>query len=129
MTLELQKRTLLGPGPSDVHPRILEAVGKPTIGHLDPQFVNLMEEIKSLLKYAFKTKNEMTYTVSAPGSAGMETCFANPLLKRAAEMRTLERKCVRRAREYVQPRNMLKMQPLHRKFDEKCDPIRQKLRR
>ena len=46
MTLELQKRTLLGPGPSDVHPRILEAVGKPTIGHLDPQFVNLMEEIK-----------------------------------------------------------------------------------
>ena len=69
MTLELQKRTLLGPGPSDVHPRILEAVGKPTIGHLDPQFVNLMEEIKSLLKYAFKTKNEMTYTVSAPGSA------------------------------------------------------------
>ena len=77
MTLELQKRTLLGPGPSDVHPRILEAVGKPTIGHLDPQFVNLMEQIKSLLKYAFKTKNEMTYTVSAPGSAGMETCFAN----------------------------------------------------
>ena len=77
MTLELQKRTLLGPGPSDVHPRILEAIGKPTIGHLDPQFVDLMEEIKSLLKYAFKTENKMTYTVSAPGSAGMETCFVN----------------------------------------------------
>jgi len=77
MSLELTPRTLMGPGPSDVHPRILEAVGKKTIGHLDPQFVNLMEEIKSLLKYSFKTKNEMTYTVSAPGSAGMETCFVN----------------------------------------------------
>ena len=77
MALELTPRTLLGPGPSDVHPRILEAVGKETIGHLDPQFVVLMEDIKSLLKYAFKTKNEITYTVSAPGSAGMETCFVN----------------------------------------------------
>ena len=77
MALELKTRTLMGPGPSDVHPRILEAVGKQTIGHLDPQFVELMEAIKSLLKYTFKTKNEMTYTVSAPGSAGMETCFVN----------------------------------------------------
>jgi len=77
MALELTPRTLLGPGPSDVHPRILSAAGRATIGHLDPQFVTLMEEIKSLLKYTFKTKNEMTYTVSAPGSAGMETCFVN----------------------------------------------------
>ena len=56
MALELTPRTLLGPGPSDVHPRILSAAGRATIGHLDPQFVTLMEEIKSLLKYTFKTK-------------------------------------------------------------------------
>ena len=56
MSLELIPRILLGPGPSDVHPRVLSAASKPTIGHLDPQFVNLMEEIKSLLKYTFKTK-------------------------------------------------------------------------
>ena len=70
-------RTLMGPGPSDVHPRILEALSRPTIGHLDPQFVAMMEEVKSLLQYAFQTKNELTIPVSAPGSAGMETCFVN----------------------------------------------------
>jgi len=70
-------RTLMGPGPSDVHPRILAAMAKPTIGHLDPQFVVLMDEIKSLLQYAFQTSNELTIPVSAPGSAGMETCFVN----------------------------------------------------
>jgi alanine-glyoxylate transaminase/serine-glyoxylate transaminase/serine-pyruvate transaminase len=77
MSFSFQKRTLLGPGPSDVPPRILEALGKPTLGHLDPQFITLMDEIKTLLKDAFLTQNEMTYTVSAPGSAGMETCFVN----------------------------------------------------
>jgi alanine-glyoxylate transaminase/serine-glyoxylate transaminase/serine-pyruvate transaminase len=70
-------RTLMGPGPSDVHPRILEALSRPTIGHLDPQFVGMMEEIKSMLQYAFQTKNELTIPVSAPGSAGMESCFVN----------------------------------------------------
>jgi alanine-glyoxylate transaminase/serine-glyoxylate transaminase/serine-pyruvate transaminase len=70
-------RTLMGPGPSDVHPRILEAMSRPTIGHLDPAFVQMMEEVKALLQYAFQTKNELTMPVSAPGSAGMETCFAN----------------------------------------------------
>lgn len=70
-------RTLMGPGPSDVHPRILEALGKPTVGHLDPSFIGLMDEIKQLLQYAFQTKNELTIPVSAPGSAGMETCFVN----------------------------------------------------
>ncbi len=70
-------RTLMGPGPSDVHPRVLQALAMPTIGHLDPEFVHLMDEIKSLLQYAFQTKNELTIPVSAPGSAGMETCFAN----------------------------------------------------
>ncbi|WP_052807950.1 pyridoxal-phosphate-dependent aminotransferase family protein [Methyloterricola oryzae] len=70
-------RTLMGPGPSDVHPRILEAMARPTIGHLDPLFVGMMDEMKALLQYAFKTQNELTLPVSAPGSAGMETCFVN----------------------------------------------------
>lgn len=70
-------RTLMGPGPSDVNPRILGALGRPTIGHLDPVFIDLMDEIKGLLQYAFQTKNELTLPVSAPGSAGMETCFVN----------------------------------------------------
>ncbi|MCW9047200.1 MAG: alanine--glyoxylate aminotransferase family protein [Gammaproteobacteria bacterium] len=70
-------RTLMGPGPSDVHPRILSALARPTIGHLDPLFVSMMDEVKSMLQYAFQTKNELTIPVSAPGSAGMEACFVN----------------------------------------------------
>lgn len=73
------RRTLMGPGPSDVNPRILEALSRPTIGHLDPEFIRLMDEIKGLLQYAFKTKNQLTLPVSAPGSAGMEACFVNLL--------------------------------------------------
>ena len=71
------QRTLMGPGPSDVSPRVLEALSRPTIGHLDPVFVSMMDEMKVLLKYAFQTENELTMPVSAPGSAGMETCFVN----------------------------------------------------
>ncbi len=70
-------RTLMGPGPSDINPRVLAALSRPTIGHLDPQFVGMMDEVKALLQYAFQTKNELTIPVSAPGSAGMETCFTN----------------------------------------------------
>ena len=70
-------RTLMGPGPSDVPPRVLEALSRPTIGHLDPAFVTMMDEVKELLQYAFQTDNALTMPVSAPGSAGMETCFAN----------------------------------------------------
>ena len=70
-------RTLMGPGPSDVHPRILGAMARPTIGHLDPQFVAMMDDMKHLLQYAFQTSNQLTIPVSAPGSAGMETCFVN----------------------------------------------------
>jgi alanine-glyoxylate transaminase/serine-glyoxylate transaminase/serine-pyruvate transaminase len=70
-------RTLMGPGPSDVNPRILEAMSRPTIGHLDPVFVDMMDEMKGMLRTAFQTKNELTMPVSAPGSAGMETCFVN----------------------------------------------------
>ncbi|OGI37055.1 MAG: alanine--glyoxylate aminotransferase [Candidatus Muproteobacteria bacterium RBG_16_64_10] len=70
-------RTLMGPGPSDVHPRVLAAMARPTIGHLDPRFVEMMDQIKAMLQYAFQTTNALTIPVSAPGSAGMETCFAN----------------------------------------------------
>ncbi|MDP4597719.1 MAG: alanine--glyoxylate aminotransferase family protein [Pseudomonadales bacterium] len=71
------ERTLMGPGPSDVNPRILTAMARPTIGHLDPEFIRLMDEIKQMLQFAFQTRNELTIPVSAPGSAGMETCFVN----------------------------------------------------
>jgi alanine-glyoxylate transaminase/serine-glyoxylate transaminase/serine-pyruvate transaminase len=71
------RRTLMGPGPSDVYPEVLAAQARPTIGHLDPLFVGMMDELKSLIQYAFQTENEMTLAISAPGSAGMETCFVN----------------------------------------------------
>jgi len=70
-------RTLMGPGPADVHPRVLGALGRPTIGHLDPAFVAMMDEMKDLLRGTFLTRNALTMPVSAPGSAGMETCFVN----------------------------------------------------
>lgn len=70
-------RRLLGPGPSDISTRVLQALAKPTIGYLDPSFVGMMEELKSLLRYAFQTKNALTFPVSGPGSAGMEMCFVN----------------------------------------------------
>lgn len=72
-------RTLMGPGPSDVSPRVLAAMSRPTIGHLDPLFIDLMDDIKRLLQYAFQTGNALTLPVSAPGSAGMETVFVNLL--------------------------------------------------
>ena len=70
-------RTLMGPGPSDVSPRVLAASARPTIGHLDPLFVELMDDVKGLLQYAFQTENELTIPLSAPGSAGMEAAFVN----------------------------------------------------
>ncbi|MBA6412022.1 alanine--glyoxylate aminotransferase family protein [Parahaliea sp. F7430] len=73
------QRTLMGPGPSDVPARVLAALSRPTIGHLDPLFVSLMDDIKSLLQYAFQSDNALTLPVSAPGSAGMEACFVNLL--------------------------------------------------
>ncbi len=77
MSFHPPTRTLMGPGPSDVHPRVLSALARPTIGHLDPEFIRLMDEVKGLLQYAFQTDNELTLPVSAPGSAGMEACFVN----------------------------------------------------
>ena len=72
-------RTLMGPGPSDVHPRVTGAMARPCIGHLDPQFVAMMDEVKQMLQYAFQTENQLTIPVSAPGSAGMEATFQNLL--------------------------------------------------
>ena len=63
-------RLLMGPGPSDVDPRVLRAMATPVIGHLDPQFVAIMDELKGMLRDLFRTKNELTFPVSAPGSAG-----------------------------------------------------------
>ncbi|MEC3908631.1 alanine--glyoxylate aminotransferase family protein [Tamlana sp. 2201CG12-4] len=74
-----QKRYLMGPGPSDAHPRVLKAMATPLIGHLDPQFVSMMDEVKDMVQRTFITKNELTFVVSAPGSAGMETCLVNLL--------------------------------------------------
>lgn len=71
------RRILMGPGPSDISPEVLSAMSRPVIGHLDPLFVGMMDEVKSLLQYAFQTKNEFTIALSAPGSAGMEACFVN----------------------------------------------------
>ena len=71
------QRILMGPGPSDISPQVLQALSRPIVGHLDPLFIGMMDEVKQLLKYAFQTDNEFTIAVSAPGSAGMEACFVN----------------------------------------------------
>ncbi|MEI8059479.1 MAG: hypothetical protein WCG67_04915, partial [Ferruginibacter sp.] len=71
------KRILMGPGPSDVHQRVLSAMARPLIGHLDPEFVQMMDNIKSMVQETFITKNMLTFVVSAPASAGMETCLVN----------------------------------------------------
>src|SRR5215208_2679686 len=75
--IPIPNRILLGPGPSDVPPRVLEALAKPTIGHLDPVFLQLMDEIRGKLREVFRTNNDMTLAVSGTGSAGMETLFVN----------------------------------------------------
>jgi len=72
-------RLLLGPGPSQVHPRVLRAMSAPLVGHLDPYFLQIMEETKGLLRTVFGTKNELTIPISGTGSAGMEACLVNVL--------------------------------------------------
>jgi alanine-glyoxylate transaminase/serine-glyoxylate transaminase/serine-pyruvate transaminase len=67
----------MGPGPSNVPPSVLAALSAPLLGHLDPVFVKMMDEIKSMLRRVFLTRNEMTFPVSGTGSAGMEFCFVN----------------------------------------------------
>lgn len=70
-------RILMGPGPSNVHPRVLRAMSTPLVGHLDPEFLKIMDEVQELLRYVFQTKNQFTIPVSGTGSAGMETGFVN----------------------------------------------------
>jgi alanine-glyoxylate transaminase/serine-glyoxylate transaminase/serine-pyruvate transaminase len=70
-------RILMGPGPSDVHPRVLRAMTTPLLGHLDPQFLAIMNETQEMLRSVFQTKNQLTFPVSGTGSAGMETCVVN----------------------------------------------------
>jgi len=72
-------KLLLGPGPSNANPKVLEAMSAPLIGHLDPEFLEVMASIKEMLQHTFQTKNHLTFAVSAPGSAGMETCLVNLL--------------------------------------------------
>ena len=72
-------RILLGPGPSNVHPRVLKALSTPLVGHLDPEFIRLMEETKELLRFVFQTKNALTLPISGTGSSGMEACLVNLL--------------------------------------------------
>jgi len=76
-SFEPPRRVLMGPGPSDVSPRVLTAMARPTLGHLDPAFIGMMDELKELLQATFQTRNPLTLPISAPGSAGMEACFAN----------------------------------------------------
>jgi alanine-glyoxylate transaminase / serine-glyoxylate transaminase / serine-pyruvate transaminase len=75
--LQPAARILLGPGPSNIHPRVMKAMLSPVVGHLDPDFVRVMEDIKKLLRFVFQTQNEITFPVSGTGSAGMETTIAN----------------------------------------------------
>lgn len=71
------KRVLLGPGPSDVHPRVLAALAAPTVGHLDPYYLQIMDEMQQMLRQVFRTKNDLTFAVSGTGSAGQEATVAN----------------------------------------------------
>ena len=77
--LDPPQRVLLGPGPSDVAPSILRALAKPTLGHLDPAFLQVMDELRAMLRTVFRTENELTFPMSGTGSSGMETCFTNLL--------------------------------------------------
>lgn len=77
--LNPRARFLMGPGPSDVNPRVLKAMATPMIGHLDPQFIQIMDEVMEMTRKLFKTGNQVTSVISATGSAGMETCFVNLL--------------------------------------------------
>ena len=75
--LDTPARILLGPGPSMVHPRVLRAMAQPLVGHLDPRFIALMNEVQDMLRYAFRTDNQLTIPVSGTGSAGMEAAVCN----------------------------------------------------
>lgn len=76
-TFHPPQRILMGPGPSDMHPRVLSALSRAPIGYLDAVFIGFMDQLKALLRFAFQTANEATFPVSGPGSAAMEMCLVN----------------------------------------------------
>src|SRR5688572_30287139 len=78
------ERILMGPGPSSVPQRVLRALGAPTLGHLDPQYLEIMDETCAMLRTVFQTENKLTFPVSGTGMAGME-CLAVNLLERGDE--------------------------------------------
>lgn len=78
-TAQPPQRLLLGPGPSPVHPRILEALARPTLGHLDPAYLKIMDQLQGMLRRLFQTENPMTFAISGTGTAGMETALVNLL--------------------------------------------------
>src|SRR3970040_1926520 len=71
------QRTLMGPAPTDIHPRVLTTMSQPAIGYLYPVFIEMLEELKALLRYVYQTKNPLTFPSAGPGSVGMEYCFVN----------------------------------------------------
>ncbi len=77
--IRTSERILMGPGPSNANPRVLQAMSRPLVGHLDPEFIAVMDEVMAMLRSTLKTDNRLTFVVSAPGSAGMETCLVNLL--------------------------------------------------
>ena len=77
--LQVNRKILLGPGPSNSHPRVCEAGSLPTLGHMHKEFLDIMDEVKEGLQYAFQTKNEWTLAVSGTGHAAMECCIFNLL--------------------------------------------------
>jgi alanine-glyoxylate transaminase / serine-glyoxylate transaminase / serine-pyruvate transaminase len=77
--LNVPTRLLLGPGPSDAHPRVLSVMSQPLLGHLDPMFLEIMNDTAAMLREAYQTKNTLTFPISATGMAGMETCLVNLL--------------------------------------------------
>ena len=76
-SLKPPSRILMGPGPSDIPPRVLNAMALPTIGHLDPEFIKIMDALQQMLRELFLTENQLTIPISATGSAGMEACLVN----------------------------------------------------
>jgi len=78
-TFDPPERLLMGPGPSNIHPRVYAALSAPVVGHLDPTFLTVMEEAKQLLRSTFQTDNDLTIAISGTGSSGMETCFVNAI--------------------------------------------------
>ena len=73
----ISDRLLLGPGPSNPYPEAVAALGRPMLGHMDPEFIAIMDETMARLRTVFRTDNQLTIPVSGTGSAGMEACFVN----------------------------------------------------